>query len=307
MNSYAEALTLGADLCSPLDDIPFLGVGLGFREALKSATLEHLDRIDFLELMTEHYIEMPPHKTRELELLAAEIPLVMHGVELSIGTFDWLDVEYLEKMRRVAELAHPHWISDHLCMTRVPERAIGNLTPVPLSPLNCSNIAHNARRAAEFFDCPFLLENISYYFQPPPTEMTEEAFVTRVLEGADCHMLLDLTNLCNNAINMGYNAYRYLDGIPLDRVVQIHLAGGYYHGSLLLDTHSHRVPDPVLDLLKHVLPRLPNLRGVLIERDQNFPPFTELLDELDGVRELVRQHWTARRAVQRLKTPQWLS
>jgi uncharacterized protein (UPF0276 family) len=104
-------------------------------------------------------------------------------------------------------------------------------------------------------------------------------------------MLLDLTNVQNNAVNMNYDPYEFLDAIPLERVVQIHLAGGYYFQSVLLDTHSHPVPGEILELLKYAAPRMPNLKGLIIERDQNFPHIDELLDELGQIREVLNTHW----------------
>lgn len=290
-----------------LDNVPFLGVGLGLRQEIKEHILNHIDRIDFVELMTEHYIDMPPHKRVEARELTRKIPLVLHGVELSIGTFGQVDRVHLQKMRRVAEWAKAYWVSDHLCFTRVNGLAIGNLTPVPFSQENCANIISNARYASECFDCPFLLENISYYFRPPPYEMSEAEFITRVLEGGDCYMLLDLTNVQNNAINIGYDPYEFLDSIPLERVVQIHLAGGYYLGSLLLDTHSHAVPTDVFDLLTYAAPKMPNLRGVLIERDQNYPPFGELLNELDHVREVLCNHWAPHHTSASICAVNWMA
>ncbi|MEK6300964.1 MAG: DUF692 domain-containing protein [Acidobacteriota bacterium] len=287
-------------------DLPFLGVGLGFRQEIKEDLLRYSNRIDFLEVMTEHYIDMPPHKRAEVQELAEVVPLVLHGVELSIGTFGSVDQSHLQKMRQVADWARAYWVSDHLCLTRVPGLAIGNLTPVPFSEASSANIIANARYAASSFDCPFLLENISYYFQPLPREMSEAEFISRVVEGADCYLLLDLTNVQNNAVNMNYDPYVFLDSVPLERVVQIHLAGGYYLSSVLLDTHSHPVPSDVFDLLRYVAPRMPNLRGILIERDQNFPPFGELLDELDQVRDVVRNHWGPYHADLAVQTPKWM-
>lgn len=274
-----------------IEGMRFLGVGLGFRQEIKEALLTELASVDFLELMTEHYMDMPPHKQAEAQALSASVPVVLHGVELSIGTFGSVDDAYLRKMRQIADLTSACWVSDHLCFTRVPGHAIGNLTPLPFNAENCTNVIANVRTAASYFDCPFLLENISYYFQPLPCDMPESAFIARVLEEADCHMLLDLTNLHNNAVNIGYDPYVFLDELPLDRVIQIYLAGGLYLGSVLLDTHSHSVPRDVFDLLRYAAPRMPNLRGVLIERDQNYPPFDEMIGELDQVRELLRSCW----------------
>jgi uncharacterized protein (UPF0276 family) len=289
-----------------LRELPFLGAGLGFRQDLKADILENLERIDFLELMIEQYMDMPPHKESEARILAKCVPLVIHGVELSIGTSASVDQSHMNKMKRVAEFSDAYWISDHLCFTRVQDHAVGNLTPVAFTEDNCLNIIHKIKTIQCQFDRPFLLENISYYFEVPPREMTEAAFINCIMLEADCYMLLDLTNVQNNARNIGYDAFEFVNQLPLERVVQIHLAGGIFHRGLLLDTHSHPVPDDVFALLAHFLPAMPNLRGVLIERDQNFPPFDELLEELDHIRALLREHWAVHFIHKVSASPDWM-
>jgi uncharacterized protein (UPF0276 family) len=275
-----------------IDTIPFLGAGLGFRREMKDAMLAHGSRIDFMELLTDQYMDMPPHKEEEAKALAEQFALVLHGVDLSIGTDGPVDREYIDKMRRVAEWSKARWISDHLCFTRVPGINIGQLTPLAFSERVADACIRNVREAMAAFDIPFLMENISYYFKVPNMEMSEAEFITRVVRGSGCWMLLDLTNVQNNAVNNKYDAFEFLDQLPLDRVVQIHLAGGYYHRGILLDTHSHPVPADVFEMLAHVAPRLSNLKGVLIERDQEFPPIEELLGELDRVRDVLATRWS---------------
>lgn len=270
---------------------PFLGVGLSYRRELAEGIRESAGQVDFLELLTDQYIDMPPHKEEEARDLATQFPLVLHGVDLSIGTADTVDAEYVKKVQRVAEWAQPKWISDHLCFTRVHDLNIGQLTPLSFNEEVANLVVRNARQMLDTFDCPFLLENISYYFQVPPCTMSEAEFITQVVRESGCWLLLDLTNIQNNAINNNYDPFAYLDQIPLDRVMQVHLAGGYYHRGILLDTHSHPVPADVFEMLKYAAPRMPSLGGVIIERDQNYPPFDELLTELNNARSILSMHW----------------
>jgi uncharacterized protein (UPF0276 family) len=278
-------------IAAELDACPFLGVGLGFRQDLKEAMLANSARIDFMELLTDQYMDKPPFKEAEAKLLAERFPLVLHGVDLSIGTDAPVDREYIDKMRRVASWSRARWVSDHLCFTRVPGINIGNLTPLAFTDEAAAVAIRNVREAMTAFEVPFLLENISYYFRVPPSRLTEAEFINRVIRESGCYMLLDLANVQNNAINNHYDPFAFVDQMPLERVVQVHLAGGYYHRGILLDTHSHPVPADVLELLAHAAPRLPNLKGVLIERDQEFPPIGELLDELDRVRGVIASTW----------------
>jgi uncharacterized protein (UPF0276 family) len=269
----------------------FLGVGLGFRQELRTIILEKADSIDFLELLTDQYMDMPPRKEQEARELSTMFPLVLHGVDLSIGTDQPPDLEYVRKMRQVAEWTRPEWISDHLCFTRVPGLNLGQLTPLSFTDEAAAVAARNIRIVANELDQPFAVENISYYFRIPQSTLTEAEFLTRVVTEADCYLLLDLTNVVNNAVNNSYDPAEFLDRIPLERVIQVHLAGGYWQDGVLLDTHSHPVPADVLELLAMTAPRMPALKAVMIERDQNFPAGSELLAELHRVREVLATTW----------------
>jgi len=191
-------------------------------------------------------------------------------------------------------------------MTSVPGRAIGNLTPLPLSRHIAEFVTEKCREAVRFLPVPFLLENISVLFRPGPNELTEQEYITRVLEGADAFLLLDLTNVFNNATNEGFDAREYLDTLPLDRVVQIHLAGGLASDGVLLDTHNSAVPTEVFELLRYAAPSMPLLRAVMIERDQNFPPFESLPAELDTTREVLGAFWAPHFAAELVSAPAWL-
>ena len=264
-----------------------LGVGLGYRQEIKEDILAARSQIDFLELITDQYIDMPAYRPAEAQGLSQLFPLLLHGVDLSVGTATAPDPEYVRKLSALADRLDPEWVSDHLCFTGVPELNIGQLTPLAFNAETVEYAARNIRTVAGIVQRPFAVENISYYFRVPGSTMTEAQFITEVIERADCHLLLDLTNLANNAINNHYDPVGFLDQIPLERVLQIHLAGGYWHDGVLLDTHSHPVPADVLELLRLVAGRMPALAGVMIERDQNFPPMAELLGELAAIRAIL--------------------
>jgi uncharacterized protein (UPF0276 family) len=273
-----------------LNEIPFLGAGLGFRKELKEGILANPERVDFLELILDQYINKPPFKEQEACELARRFPLVIHGVDLSIGTDCAPDLTYLDHMQRLAELVDAKWVSDHLSITRVPGNTLGQLTPLSFNENLVDIVVRHIDTITKVIKRPFLVENISYYFTIPPTTLSEAEFITRVAENSGCYLLLDLTNLLNNSTNNGYDPFEFLDQIPLDRVVQIHLAGSSYHRNLWLDTHNRPVPPSVFELLQYAAPRMPQLKGVLIERDQDFPPIDELFGELDRAREILAEH-----------------
>jgi uncharacterized protein (UPF0276 family) len=272
---------------SVLAGLPFLGVGLGYRPDLDRQIWANQASIDWLELISEHYLARPREQLDQALRLRGAFPLVPHGVELSIGTPGELDPAYLDALAELVALVGAPWCSDHLCFTRAGGIAIGQLTPLPRTRAVAADVARKARQVQERVGVPFLLENISYYIDIEG-QLSEAEFLTEVMEGCECGLLLDLANVFVNAGNHGFSALEFLAGIPLERVVQVHLAGGEESPDALLDTHSAPVPDEVFALLRHLVERAPNLRAVLIERDSDFPDdFQELADDLAGAREIL--------------------
>jgi uncharacterized protein (UPF0276 family) len=274
-----------------IEKIPFLGVGLGYRPELHDEIMASIDEIDFLELITDHYIDMPPHKRAEAEALAKHFPLVLHGVELSIGTEGPIDRPYLEKVREVAKWSNAYWVSDHLCFTGVPGLDLAQLTPLAFQKEIAKRTAQKAYEAMRYLDQPFLLENIAYYFTIPDANITEAELINSIITGSGAFLLLDLANVHCNASNHNYDPWAFLDQLPLERVIQIHVAGGYPHRGLLLDAHSHAVHDEVFAMLKYIAPRLTNLKGVLLERDQDYPPIEHLIAEIHQLKQILLDHW----------------
>jgi uncharacterized protein (UPF0276 family) len=270
--------------------LQYLGVGLGFRKELSKEISENPPEIELLELISDHYLDNLPGKKQEALELTKNFPIVLHGLELSLGTDHKVNEEYLNKLGNLVDLIQPGWASDHLCFTGVEHQGLGTLTPLPFNRQVVDIVVKNIKQVAARLSCPFLIENISYLFTVPPCEMSEAEFITSVLEESDSYLLLDITNVLNNATNAKYDAYEFLDQIPLERVVQIHLAGGKYHKDLLLDSHDSAIPDGVFDLLKYALPKTANLKGIIIERDQNFPPIEELFTEMEQVRAICRDN-----------------
>jgi len=161
-----------------------------------------------------------------------------------------------------------------------------DLLPMPFSHEAVAHVAKRARAVQEQVGRPFLLENISFYMQMPGHEMTEAQFLGEVLEQADCGLLLDVNNIYVNSVNHGFDPYEFLNQIPLERTVQIHVAGHSHVDDVIIDTHGASVVQPVFALLKYVLERT-DVKAVMLERDQNFPAFKEILAELAEIRAIV--------------------
>lgn len=274
-------------LCS----LPTLGVGLGYRPELDASIRAHRSSIDCLEIISEHYFDVSPERAQHLAALAEQFPLIPHGIEMSIGTVGDLDANYLTALDGVVSGVHGPWASDHLSFTRAGGISLGQLTPLRRTREMAIEIAAKAQRVQNLLGVPFLLENVSYYIEFG-TEMNEADFICEVMSRCQCGILLDVTNLFLNSRNHDYDPIAFLGTIPLDRVVQIHLAGGdsneHQMGEVLVDLHGAAVYEEVWELLACVVPRVPQLRSIIIERDQNFPEdFGEILADLERARSIM--------------------
>jgi uncharacterized protein (UPF0276 family) len=267
------------------DNLPRLGVGLGYRLPLHKDIMDNVDRIDFLEFISDQYLYGSSEKIDRLLQVHEQFPMIPHGVGLSIGSAHPLDDDYLRRLANVVDQVAAPWYSDHLSFTKVPETDIEQLTPLWFTEESLATVCRNLRKLKSTSDKPFLLENITYYFPVPDNDMSEAEFITRVLTDTDTGLLLDVNNVWVNSVNLHFDPYEFLDQIPLDRTVQIHLAGGEYAGDMLVDTHSAPVVEPVWELLEYVLDRAP-VKAILLEWDQDWPEFGVLLDHLDRAREL---------------------
>jgi uncharacterized protein len=269
-----------------LRSTPALGVGLGFRHEIAAEIHANASEIDWIEVITDQYA-FDATALAALGDLAKRFPVVPHGLDMSIGSDVPLDLAYVERVAAVADAVDAPWVSDHLCFTRESGVAIGNLTPVQRTQSRAKDIANKARQVQDRLGRLFIMENITYYYEMD-AELSEADFITEVLNGCDCGLLLDLENLLVNATNHRFDPYTFLDRIPLERVVQVHVAGGETQPDIRLDTHSAPVADECLELLTHVASRT-SLRGALIERDSDFPDdFQVLLSDVRRTRAAIQ-------------------
>jgi uncharacterized protein (UPF0276 family) len=268
-------------------DLPTLGVGLGFREPFLTELFCHRDRVDFLEVTADHYLGAPETKWAELGLLASHFPIIPHGLDLSLGGAEGIDPNYLEAMAELVERLDPPWWSEHIAYTRAGGIPIGHLAPLPWTREAVDVVARNVERVRRRIGAPLILENITSPVIVPGSEMDEAEFITAVLDRTGCGWLCDVTNLYTNAVNAGNDLPDVLQRWPWDRVVQLHFAGGHWHDGSLIDSHAHPTPPEVWEVLEAAVARAP-VRGIILERDENLPPFPELLGELERARAIGR-------------------
>ena len=271
-------------------DLPKLGVGLGFRPQFKTEVFLNRSKIDFLEITSDHYIDSPPKKLEELELLAEHFPLIPHSLELSLGSAEGVDEDYLAKLSDVVSVANPAWFSDHICFTRSGGVKIGHLAPVPFTDEALGVFVRNIEKVKKRIDLPLILENITYNIEYPWNEMSEGEFIRRLLEEADCGLLLDVANLYINSVNLEFDWRAYLDELPMDRVVQLHFVGAHHGHDRLIDAHADTTDDDIWNVFNEVSVRC-DIKGAILERDENFPTFDELLNELDASRNILNGNY----------------
>ncbi|KTD54370.1 hypothetical protein Lsai_3192 [Legionella sainthelensi] len=257
-----------------------LGMGLGLRAEHYSYILEHTPKVEWFEILTENYLVDGGNPLYYLDKVRENYPIVMHGVSLSIGSTDPLNLEYLRKVKQLADRIQPIWISDHLCWTGVHQRNMHDLLPLSYTEKNITHIVERVKFVQDFYQQPILLENVSSYINYKESEMTEWEFLSEIATHADCFILLDLNNIYVSSYNHGFNPETYLQNIPIDRVRQFHLAGHLNCGDYIIDTHDHPVITEVWELYAQAIKRFGDV-STMIERDDHIPPFEELWQELE--------------------------
>lgn len=270
--------------------LPYLGFGLGLRVDHYEALLENPGNIEWLEIVSENYLVPGGRPLRWLERFRERFPLVMHGVSLSIGGTDTLDLAYLDQLAALARHVRPAWISDHLCWTGVDGVNLHDLMPLPYTEEALGHVVDRVRRVQDRLGQRILLENVSSYISFAQSQLTEWEFLAAVAERADCLILLDINNVHVSAHNHGFSALDYLDGLPASRVQQFHLAGHEQGNALLIDTHDAPVMDAVWSLYVEALRRFGPV-STMIERDDHVPPLDSLRVELDHARALANALW----------------
>jgi hypothetical protein len=278
-------------MASEQSERPFLGFGLGLRTDHYRTVVDRRPGVDWFEVMTENYLVPGGKPLHYLELIRRDYPLVMHGVSLSIGSTDPLDMDYLRQVRALAERIEPEWVSDHLCWTGVEQLNLHDLLPLPYTEEAVAHVAERVRRVQDFLDRRILLENVSSYVSFPQSSMPEWEFLTAVADQADCLILLDINNVYVSGHNHGFDPDRYIESIDPQRVWQFHLAGHSRQGAYIIDTHDAPIIDPVWELYARAVQRFGRV-STMIERDDHIPPLAELIDELGQARRIAEYRWS---------------
>lgn len=278
-----------------------MGVGLGLRWDFVDELLDTKPELDFVEISPENYMGRGGYYDEALDRATSLWPIVTHGLTMSLGGVDPLREDYLKGLAAFLERVKSPWHSDHLCFSTFGGVVLHDLLPIPFKEAEVGRVADRIKRAQDAIGRPMAVENVSFYMHPGKREMTEAEFLARVCEAADCGLMLDVNNAWVNATNFGFDVDAWMAVAPLDRVVQIHVAGHDWfsdgpwelrdrprdlsdkEGSLIVDTHGSPCSSEVLALLERALEKTGPV-PVLLERDQAIPALDELLDEVSRIK-----------------------
>ena len=272
-----------------LESLPVLGVGMGYRDPLRKEILQYTDGIDFLEITADNFLQSPNTRWVFLDALRSRYSLIPHGLNLSLGSAEGLNREYLSELTELVQRVNPPWWSEHIAFTKAEGVEIGHLSPLPFNRESIDAFCDNVCEAQDRIETPLILENITYTVDLPWHEMEENKFLGELLDRTGCGLLLDVTNLFINSQNHGYDPVEFLKTIPAERIIQLHFVGGMMKDGKWIDNHSQNTQDDIFQLIDSVLQYAP-VKGVILERDANFPPFTTIADELERARDLGRKH-----------------
>jgi uncharacterized protein (UPF0276 family) len=284
---------------------PLTGFGLGLRSEHYAAFAEPQPGVDWLEVISENYLVPGGKPLHHLDRIRRDWPMVMHGVAMSIGSTDPLNLAYLRELKALAQRIEPAWVSDHLCWTGVGQRTLHDLLPLPHTEAALRHVVQRVQQVQDVLGRRLLLENVSSYLRFDGDEMSEWEFIAELAERADCELLLDVNNVYVNSVNHGFDPKAFVDAMPIARVRQIHLAGHEDHGDYLIDTHDHPVCEAVWKLYAHTVQRLGAV-PTMIERDDHIPPLPELLAELDVARAVQAQAVIPAKAGIHDVSPHWI-
>ena len=268
-------------------------VGLGWRPKLAAGILSNLDRIDIVEVIADDFFSAPRHERRALRTLAAQTRVSLHGVSLGLASSVPVEPRRLDQMARLcAEVTPVSW-SEHLAFVRGGGVEIGHLAAPPRTAATVDGALANLARATTIVGVAPQVENVATLIDPPGSDRDEATWVSEIVRGSNCDLLLDLHNLYANALNFSFDPVDFIARIPSESIAAIHLAGGKWigaHGARrLLDDHLHDVPDPVYDLLAETAARATRSLTVILERDGDFPDISCLLQQLDRARQALAQ------------------
>jgi hypothetical protein len=261
-----------------------LGIGIGWRADI-DLTVARLPGVDWVEIVAENV--SPGEVPASLAALHARgVPVIPHGVALSLGGAEPLDQGRLAHLAALAERFSAPLVSEHIAFCRAGGIETGHLLPVPRTREALGVLTENVRAAQSALPVPLAVENIAALVSWPEDELTEGQFLTELVDRTGVRLLLDVANLYTAQLNFGQDPVATLEALPLDQVAYVHVAGGVLRDGVWHDTHAHPVPPEVFSILGALAERCPP-PGAMLERDDAYPSDAELAAELAAIRQVV--------------------
>lgn len=264
------------------------GVGLGFRREMLDDLRQHdLSAIDFFEIAPENWIHTGGRYAADLREFTERFPFACHGLSLSIGSVDPLDLTLLHDIRRFMAEHKITLYTEHLSWCS-RNGHLYDLLPIPCTDETVKWVSQRVKQVQDILQMPIGLENASYYFSPPGSHMSEQEFITAIVEESGCFLHLDINNIFVNSQNFGFDPIAYMQSLPLAKTCYMHIAGHYVESDgLIVDTHGAAVIDPVWSLLETAYSMMDTKAPyppICLERDFNFPALSELFAEMEQIR-----------------------
>lgn len=264
------------------------GSGIGLRRPHVNDLKVHCpDSIDFFEIAPENWIRGGDKRSETIKHFTSNYPVIGHGLSLSIGAPAPLNVDFLKTLKGFLDEHNIDIYSEHLSYCG-DGGLLYDLLPIPFTEEAVRYVAERIQQVQEILERQIALENISYYVAPSP-QMSELEFVNAVLSEAKCNLLLDVNNIYVNSCNHGYNASAFLKELHADNISYIHIAGHLKKDDVIIDTHGELIIDPVWQLLEEAYQHF-GVIPTLLERDNNIPKLSEVLDELAIVKKIQKKY-----------------
>jgi len=273
---------------SKFDKKAIHGAGLGLRSSHYQEVFDSKPDVPWFELLSDNYMSEGGLPILRAEKIREDYPITLHGVGMSLGSADPLNMDYLTRLKKLVTRLEPAYVSDHLAWVSVGQKHTHDLLPFPYTEATVKHVSDRINQVQDFLGREILVENPSSYLAFNSTEMTEWEFIQGIAQSSDCDLLIDVNNIYVSAVNHHFDPYEYLQAIPANRVKEIHLAGYEKMDNYLFDTHGYQVHPPVWDLYSAALQRFGKV-PTLVEWDTDIPDFTTLRNEAQKAEKLMKE------------------
>ncbi len=263
--------------------------GLGWRKEIALSILRNLDHFQVLEVIIDDYLDCSKDEIEQLRFLESKVSLTFHGIGLGLASSREVDSKILKKFTKFLSHFQNYTWSEHIAFVRGQGIEIHHLAQPPMNPDTLKGLKRNLEIVFDSIGSYPILENPASLIYPPNSTWDEKTWMQKICEETPVKLLIDLHNLYANSVNFSFDPYSWMDSIPPERIVAIHLAGGKRIGKnqeKILDTHLHPIPDEVFQFLEYTAKRFHQNVDIIIERDGKYPPISELIQELDRAKSI---------------------